>query len=187
MFDEDKKNEDSTETKEGSTEQAAEKPKGSDVFESHHRSRVREIDFKSLEDTLSAHPLSPFELKVRDKLAKVQSPLDLLIAKEDEIRRRISARTKLGMLVREANLGCMQLTYYELLLDGVSFEEASLKFGISVNAVRQMHHKVLRKLRRAALDRNNGGKPRDPSGQGPEGIFSRENSLKKSSQNRDSG
>lgn len=174
MFHEDKK-------KGKRAEEVTVTQEGSDVYDVKNRSRVREIDFKNLEDTLSGHTLSPFELQVREKLAAAPSALEVLIARAQQKSRNVSVKTRVALLLKKAKLTSTQEAYYKLLyVEGLSAEESGKRLGVSGDTVRRMHYNLIRKFRKVA-GRQKAKNSHDPCGESSAAGFSRENFLKKGS------
>lgn len=125
------------------------------------RTRVRETDFLRVEATLHDHPLGPFELEVKEKIAAASSPLEELFKKEEELirqkARKIAKYTLSRHLLKKARLTPKQMACYRLLyIEGVSNQEAARVLSVSkvrVCGLRRAITKALERVHRRQVER----------------------------------
>jgi len=121
-----------------------------EVNESKPRTRIREIDFMRVEDTLHGCALSPFELEVKDKIASAPSPIDILTQGEDREEKKSHAHYTLSRLLAYAHLSqvqkaCYELLYHECLTD----KEAASRMSLSRVRIRTLRFSITQSLLKA--------------------------------------
>lgn len=114
------------------------------------RTRVREVDFMRVEDTLNNQPLALFELEVKKGIAIAKSPLEELEWRERQSRdhqlRRIS-KYKLSCLVRKAKLTPRQQQVYQLIwIKGFPIKRTAEILGICRPRVAILKGRILKFL-----------------------------------------
>jgi DNA-directed RNA polymerase specialized sigma24 family protein len=114
------------------------------------KTRVRGVDFMRVEKPLSGQGLSPFELEVQRKIASVPSPIEELIAREEQRIKSSSevwARRKLSILAHWARLSPLQKKCLFLTcVEGLSASEAAKNLNLARGTVLYMLHAVRRKM-----------------------------------------
>jgi len=121
---------------------------------SRRRTRVRETDYMRVENDRSFDPLSRFEQNARDKLAAEKSPLDELLAEEEEakqLRARHIERRRLAFVLKKANLTAkLEQCFLLLYVQNFTVAQAAKILGVSNVRVRQMRIKLKTVLLKAA-------------------------------------
>jgi DNA-directed RNA polymerase specialized sigma24 family protein len=132
-----KKNQESQECQEGACQEKA-----------GPRTRTRSVDFMSIEDTMGDHPLTAFELKVKEKIASVPSPFDELTRKEDEEEKTGEVQARLAGLIEKARFTPAQKTCFELAYrEGFSNQMIADRLGIAIRNVRRLKRSIIRALK----------------------------------------
>lgn len=128
--------------------------------EQKQRSRTRAVDFMRIEGTVHDQPLSPFELEVRQKMAKAVSPLEVLIEREEESARegsRREAKKKLRNLLQAARFTRKQARCYRLVFrEGRTIRETALLMKVSDARICTMVEGIKTTLKRTAAMLENG-------------------------------
>ncbi len=121
-----------------------------EIGEHEYRTRIREIDFMRVEDTMCNRPLSAFELEVKEKIACGPSPAEELISREEAEENGKSLRSTLERLIRLANFTSNQAACYELIYgEELSDEEAAFRLRISRGRLRWLKIGIVKALKRA--------------------------------------
>ena len=137
-------------THKGTQDKGGKNEKGGQEEGRKARSRIRPVDFMSVEDTMHGHALSPFELKVKEKIAAAPSPVQEWIKREEAQERNQTVKNALSNLIQKAKLtprqkACYELVYLEELSDG----EIAEKLCIAERNVRRLKRSVFKALKRA--------------------------------------
>jgi len=107
-----------------------------------NRTRVRQVDFMRVEDTAHGQELAPFELEVKEEIARNRNPFEEIESQETqarEVQLKRVARYKLSCLMRSAQLTQRQRECYQLIwVKGLSENEAARKLGLSRSRVRDI-------------------------------------------------
>lgn len=114
------------------------------------RSRIREVDFMRVEDTLHGQSLHPFELEVKEKIASQTSPLDELLRQEverEDWRVARVAKWRLKKLLKENVLTLKQKVCYEFLYEkNLSTKEVAQRMNVSKSRVRDLRRSIKKAL-----------------------------------------
>ena len=104
-----------------------------------------------VEDTMHGVPLTAFELKVKEQIARAPSPYDLLSQKEDEAFQNETVKRQLAGLLAKAKLTPRQKVCYRLIfMEQLSHEETAVRLGIAKRNVRRLQRSILKALTRTS-------------------------------------
>ena len=112
------------------------------------RARTRSVDFMRVEDTMQQHPLSHFELKVKEKIACSPSPYEQIARKEDEEEKNEATLRTLAGLLEKARLTPKQKACYQLVfMEQLSDKEAAKRLDLAERNLRGLKQSILKALK----------------------------------------